>query len=46
MGTDLDVVRSSWTLMTWSNFEHAQNKRGEDVMKLECRNEVVSICRT
>ena len=35
MGTVLDVVRSWWTWRTWSNFEHAQNKRSEDVVELE-----------
>ena len=41
MGTPEDIVRSWWTWKTWSNFEHAQNKRNEDVVELECSKDVV-----
>ena len=41
MGTALDAVRSWWTWRTWSNFEHVQSKRSEDVVELERSKDVV-----
>ena len=34
-------MRSSWTRRSWSNFEHAQKKRGEDGVELERSKDVV-----
>ena len=33
--------KAVWTWWSWSNFEYAQKKRGEDGVELECSKDVV-----